>query len=230
LADRLSIVNQRFVGGRRVLESRLVGLCHERTAIFARVGVDYYLWSLQISGSSALLAGINLYDDTKMRAPGMSYVHAGFLRTSLATNLLIVAAFPVLTAVLVLVLDRYLGFHFFTNDAGGNQMLYANLFWVWGHPKVYILVLPAFGSSESSQPSPASRWADTARWWPPLWRLTSSPFSFGCTTFLGASGVNGFAGAWCINTSADRREIYNWPMCGGRVQFSVPVLWSIASW
>jgi cytochrome o ubiquinol oxidase subunit I len=77
----------------------------------------------------------------------MSYMRMPvFCWTALATNLLIVAAFPVLTAVLaMLLLDRYLGFHFFTNDGGGNQMLYANLFWVWGHPEVYILVLPTFG-------------------------------------------------------------------------------------
>jgi cytochrome o ubiquinol oxidase subunit I len=60
--------------------------------------------------------------------------------------MMIVAAFPILTATLMmLILDRYLGMHFFTNDAGGNQMMYANLFWAWGHPEVYILVLPAFG-------------------------------------------------------------------------------------
>jgi cytochrome o ubiquinol oxidase subunit 1 len=60
--------------------------------------------------------------------------------------MLIVAAFPVLTATFaMLLLDRYLGMHFFTNEAGGNQMMYANLFWAWGHPEVYILVLPAFG-------------------------------------------------------------------------------------
>src|ERR1700729_3557017 len=103
------------------------------------VGVDYYLWSLQISGPGTLLAGINFATNIlKMRAPGMSYMRMPvFCWTALATNLLIVAAFPVLTAVLaMLLLDRYLGFHFFTNDGGGNQMLYANLFWVWGHPEV----------------------------------------------------------------------------------------------
>src|SRR6266853_3018213 len=112
------------------------------------VGVDYYLWALQISGIGTLLAGINFVTTIlKMRAPGMSYMRMPvFCWTSLATNLLIVAAFPVLTAVLaMLLLDRYLGFHFFTNDAGGNQMLYVNLFWAWGHPEVYILILPCFG-------------------------------------------------------------------------------------
>src|SRR5882724_10910322 len=102
------------------------------------VGVDYYLLSLQISGLGTLLAGINFVTTIlKMRAPGMSYMRMPvFCWTALAANLLIVAAFPVLTATLaMLALDRYLGFHFFTNDAGGNQMLYANLFWVWGHPE-----------------------------------------------------------------------------------------------
>src|SRR5258705_8751627 len=112
------------------------------------VGVDYYLWALEISGVGTLMAGINMATTIlKMRAPGLSYMRMPvFCWTSLASNLLIVADFPILTAVLaMLLLDRYLGFHFFTNEAGGNQMLYANLFWVWGHPEVYILVLPAFG-------------------------------------------------------------------------------------
>ena len=112
------------------------------------VGVDYYLWSLQISGVGTLLTGINFVTTIlKMRAPGMSYMRMPvFCWTALASNLLIVAAFPVLTATFaMLLLDRYLGFHFFTLDAGGNPMMYVNLFWVWGHPEVYILVLPAFG-------------------------------------------------------------------------------------
>src|SRR3954471_24846459 len=112
------------------------------------VGVDYYLWSLQISGVGTLLTGINFVTTIlKLRAPGMSYMRMPvFCWTSLAANLLIVAAFPVLTATLaMLALDRYLGFHFFTLEGQGNQMLYSNLFWVWGHPEVYILILPAFG-------------------------------------------------------------------------------------
>ncbi len=112
------------------------------------VGVDYYLWSLQISGVGTLLTGINFVTTIlKLRAPGMTYFRMPvFCWTALATNLLIVAAFPVLTATFVmLLLDRYLGMHFFTNDGGGNQMMYVNLFWAWGHPEVYILILPAFG-------------------------------------------------------------------------------------
>jgi cytochrome o ubiquinol oxidase subunit I len=112
------------------------------------VGVDYYLWSLQISGIGTLLTGVNFVTTIlKLRAPGMTYFHMPvFCWTALAANLLIVAAFPILTATfLMLLLDRYLGMHFFTNEAGGNQMMYVNLFWAWGHPEVYILILPAFG-------------------------------------------------------------------------------------
>src|ERR1700734_4116774 len=112
------------------------------------VGVDYYLWALQISGIGTLLAGINMVTTIlKMHAPGMTYTRMPvFCWTALAANLLIVAAFPVLTATLaMLLLDRYLGFHFFTNDLGGNPMMYINLIWAWGHPEVYILILPCFG-------------------------------------------------------------------------------------
>ena len=112
------------------------------------VGVDYYLWSLQISGVGTLMAGINMVATIlKLRAPGMGYFRMPvFCWTSLASSMLIVAAFPILTATFVmLLLDRNLGMHFFTNDAGGSQMMYVNLFWIWGHPEVYILVLPAFG-------------------------------------------------------------------------------------
>ena len=112
------------------------------------VGVDYYLWSLQISGVGTLLTGVNFVTTIlKIRAPGMGYFRMPmFCWTALAASLLIVAAFPVLTATLgMLLLDRYLGFHFFTNTAGGNMMMFVNLIWVWGHPEVYILVLPAFG-------------------------------------------------------------------------------------
>lgn len=112
------------------------------------VGVDYYLWSLQISGIGTLLTGVNFVTTIlKLRAPGMTYFRMPvFCWTALAANLLIIAAFPILTATfMMLLLDRYLDMHFFTNDAGGNQMMYVNLFWAWGHPEVYILILPAFG-------------------------------------------------------------------------------------
>ncbi len=112
------------------------------------VGVDYYIWALQISGVGTLLTGVNFFVTiVKMRAPGMTYFKLPvFTWTALCTNVLIMLAFPILTVTLALLgLDRYLGMHFFTNDGGGNQMLYLNLIWAWGHPEVYILILPAFG-------------------------------------------------------------------------------------
>ncbi|QCI20597.1 cytochrome o ubiquinol oxidase subunit I [Buchnera aphidicola (Brachycaudus cardui)] len=112
------------------------------------VGVDYWIWSLQISGIGTTLTGINfLVTILNMRAPGMSlFKMPVFTWTSLCTNILIVISFPVLTVTLILLtLDRYFNFHFFTNDLGGNAMMYINLIWIWGHPEVYILVLPVFG-------------------------------------------------------------------------------------
>lgn len=112
------------------------------------VGVDYWIWSLQIAGIGTTLTGINfLVTILKMRAPGMSFFKMPvFTWTALCTNILIVISFPVLTITLVLLtLDRYFNFHFFTNDLGGNAMMYVNLIWIWGHPEVYILVLPVFG-------------------------------------------------------------------------------------
>src|SRR5215831_6002995 len=111
-------------------------------------GVDYDLWLLQISGIGTLFAGINMVTTIlKLRAPGMTYFRMPvFCWSALVSSILIVVAFPVLTATFVmLLLDRHLGAHFFTNDAGGNMMMYVNLFWAWGHPEVYILILPAFG-------------------------------------------------------------------------------------
>src|SRR6202042_1564540 len=100
------------------------------------------------SGVGTLLTGVNFVTTIlKLRAPGMTYLRMPmFCWTSLASSLLIVAAFPILTATLAMLIPaRYLGFHFFTNEAGGNVMMFMNLIWAWGHPEVYILILPAFG-------------------------------------------------------------------------------------
>ncbi len=112
------------------------------------VGVDYWIWSLQISGLGSLLSGINiLVTILKMRAPGMTLMRMPmFVWTSLCSMILVISAFPILTiALLLLSLDRSLGMHFFTSSFGGNPMLYVNLIWSWGHPEVYILMIPAFG-------------------------------------------------------------------------------------
>lgn len=112
------------------------------------VGVDYWIWSLQIAGVGSLLSGVNfIVTILKMRAPGMSLMKMPIFAWSVfGAMLLVIFAFPILTATLaMLALDRTLGMHFFTSDMGGNPMMYVNLIWAWGHPEVYILILPAFG-------------------------------------------------------------------------------------
>lgn len=112
------------------------------------VGVDYYIWALQISGIGTTISGINFFVTIlKMRCPGMSLMRMPvFTWTALCSNILIIISFPMMTSALfLLTLDRYLDFHFFTNDMAGDPMLYVNLIWAWGHPEVYILVLPVFG-------------------------------------------------------------------------------------
>jgi cytochrome o ubiquinol oxidase subunit I len=111
-------------------------------------GVDYWLWAFQIAGAGSLMTGINfLVTILKMRAPGMTLMRMPlFVWTALTTNVLMILSFPVLTvAFFLLALDRDLGMHFFTNGLGGNMMMWNNLFWMWGHPEVYIVILPAFG-------------------------------------------------------------------------------------
>ena len=201
------------------------------------VGVDYYLWSLQISGAGTLLSGINLVTTIlKMRAPGMSYTRMPvFCWTALASNLLIVAAFPVLTAVTaMLLLDRYLGFHFFTNEMGGNPMMFVNLIWVWGHPEVYILVLPAFGvfseviSTFSGKPlfGYRSMIAATMAICLLSWLVWLHHFF----TMGAGADVNGFFGIMTMIIAVPTGvKVYNWlfTMYGGKVRFEPPMLWSI---
>src|SRR5579859_7827735 len=201
------------------------------------VGVDYYLWSLQISGVGTLLSGINLVTTIlKMRAPGMTYSRMPvFCWTALASNLLIVAAFPVLTATFALLtLDRYLGFHFFTNDHGGNAMMYLNLIWVWGHPEVYILILPAFGvfsevvSTFSSKPLFGYRSMIVA-----TMAICVISYLVWLHHFftMGAGGdVNAAFGiATMIIAVPTGAKIFNWlfTMYGGKVRFTAPIYWSL---
>ena len=112
------------------------------------VGSNYYMFALQISGLGTLMTGINFITTIlKMRAPGITLMKMPmFTWSALITNLIIVFAFPVLTVLLIMgTMDRLFGTHFFTTTGGGMDMLWANFFWVWGHPEVYILILPAFG-------------------------------------------------------------------------------------
>jgi cytochrome o ubiquinol oxidase subunit 1 len=201
------------------------------------VGVDYYLWALEISGIGTLLAGINLVTTVlKLRAPGMTYLRMPmFCWTTLASNLLIVAAFPILTATFaMLLLDRYLGFHFFTNEAGGNMMMFMNLIWAWGHPEVYILILPAFGvfsevlSTFSRKPlfGYASMVAATMA----ICLLSFMVWLHHFFTMGAGADVNGVFGiATMVIAVPTGVKVFNWlfTMYGGRVVFSTPTLWSI---
>jgi len=201
------------------------------------VGVDYYLWSLQISGIGTLLTGINFVTTIlKIRAPGMSYMRMPvFCWTALASNLMIVAVFPILTATFaMLLLDRYLGFHFFTVDAGGKAMMYVNLFWMWGHPEVYILVLPAFGifsevaATFSGKPLFGYRSMVAATMAICVLSLTVWLHHF--FTMGASANVNAVFGiASMIIGVPTGVKIFNWmfTMYGGRIRFSVPVLWTI---
>jgi cytochrome o ubiquinol oxidase subunit 1 len=202
------------------------------------VGVDYYLIALQISGVGTLMTGVNFVTTIlKMRAPGMTYTRMPiFCWTALASNLLIVAAFPILTATFaMLLLDRYLGFHFFTNDYGGNAMMYINLIWAWGHPEVYILILPAFGifseviSTFSGKPLFGYRSMIVA-----TMVICILSFMVWLHHFftMGAGGdVNGFFGIMTMIIAVPTGvKIFNWlfTMYGGRIRFEVPLLWALS--
>lgn len=111
-------------------------------------GQNFYIWGIQISGIGSLATGINfLVTILKMRAPGMKLMKMPLFTWSvMASCIIIIFAFPVLTVTLALLfIDRFFDAHFFTIDGGGNPMMYVNLIWIWGHPEVYIVVLPAFG-------------------------------------------------------------------------------------
>jgi cytochrome o ubiquinol oxidase subunit 1 len=201
------------------------------------VGVDYYLWALEISGVGTLVAGINLVTTIlKLRTKGMTYLRMPmFCWTALASNLLIIAAFPILTATLtMLVLDRYAGFHFFTNEAGGNVMMFMNLIWAWGHPEVYILVLPAFGiySEVVATFSKKSLFGYRSMVMATMAICIISFMVWLHHFFTMGAGpeVNAVFGiASMIIAIPTGVKIYNWlfTMFGGRVRYATPMLWSI---
>jgi cytochrome o ubiquinol oxidase subunit 1 len=201
------------------------------------VGVDYYLWALEISGIGTLLAGINLVTTIlKVRAPGMFYLRMPvFCWTALASNLLIVAAFPLLTATLgMLLLDRYVGMHFFTTDGGGNAMLYFNLIWAWGHPEVYILILPAFGvfseviatfSGKSIFGYRSMVLATMA-----ICILSFTVWLHHFFTMGAGADVNAFFGIMSMIIAVPTGvKVFNWlfTLFRGRIRFEPPILWSL---
>ncbi|GBQ71728.1 cytochrome o ubiquinol oxidase subunit I [Ameyamaea chiangmaiensis NBRC 103196] len=201
------------------------------------VGVDYYIWAVQLSGVGTLLTGVNFFTTiVKMRAPGMTFMKMPiFTWTALTASVLIMVSFPVLTVALGLLgLDRYLGMHFFTNDGGGNQMLYLSLIWAWGHPEVYILILPAFGVF-SEVTSTFSR--------KPLFGYNTMVYATCAIMVLSflvwlhhfftmgaGADVNAFFGIMTMIISIPTGvKIFNWlfTMYKGRVEFHATMYWTI---
>lgn len=199
------------------------------------VGVDYWIWALQIAGVGSLLSGINFFVTIlKLRRPGMTLMKMPlFVWSVLGSMVLVIFAFPILTATLgMLSLDRLMGMHFFTSDFGGNAMMYINLIWAWGHPEVYILILPAFGIfSEVVATFSGKR----------LFGYTSMVWAIMAITFLsfvvwlhhfftmgGGANVNAFFGIMTAVIAVPTGvKIFNWlaTMYRGRIRFTSPMLW-----
>ncbi|HEU5122171.1 MAG TPA: cbb3-type cytochrome c oxidase subunit I, partial [Candidatus Saccharimonadales bacterium] len=199
------------------------------------VGVDYWIWSLQIAGIGSLLSGINFFVTIlKMRAPGMTLMKMPiFIWSVLGSLVLIMFAFPILTATLgMLSLDRLLDMHFFTSDGGGNAMMYVNLIWAWGHPEVYILILPAFGIfSEVVATFSRKR----------LFGYTSMVWAIAAITFLSftvwlhhfftmgaGANVNALFGIMTMVIAIPTGvKVFNWifTMYRGQVRLTTPMLW-----
>ncbi len=199
------------------------------------VGVDYWLWTVQISGAGSLLGGINFFVTIlKMRCPGMSLMKMPiFVWASLVTVILVIFAFPVLTATLTMLMtDRLIDSHIFTAEAGGSPMLYINLFWAWGHPEVYILILPAFGIFSEIVPVFSKK---------PLFGYTSMVWALVAIMFLSfvvwlhhfftmgaGANVNTFFGIMTMVISIPTGvKIFNWlfTMFRGKVQLQTPMYW-----
>ncbi len=199
------------------------------------VGVDYWIWSLQIAGVGSLLSGINFITTIiKMRAPGMAMMKLPmFCWSVLGSMILVIFAFPILTATLAMLsLDRTLGMHFFTAEGGGNPMMYINLIWAWGHPEVYILILPAFGifSEVVATFSRKRLFGYTSMVWA-LMSITFLSFVVWLHHFftMGAgANVNAFFGIMTMIIAVPTGvKVFNWlfTMYRGRIKFATPMLW-----
>jgi len=199
------------------------------------VGVDYWIWSLQISGVGTTLGAINfIMTILKMRAPGMSLSKMPlFTWGSLCSMVMAVTVFPLLTATLFLMFfDRYFGANFFTTSLGGNAMMYTNLIWMWGHPEVYILMLPSFGVF-SEIVSTFSRKASASYLSNVVGMIGVSAFALSVWlhhffTMGSGANVNAFFGLMTIIIAVPTSVLFfTWiaTMWGGRIRFSTPMLW-----
>jgi cytochrome o ubiquinol oxidase subunit I len=201
------------------------------------VGVDYYIWALQIAGVGSLLSGINFFVTIlKMRCPGMKLMTMPvFAWTVLCSMILVMLAFPILTATLAMLsFDRLLGMHFFTGGFGGNQMMYVNLIWAWGHPEVYILILPAFGifSEVVATFCKKALFGYATMVWASL-AITFLSFIVWLHHFftMGAgANVNAFFGITTMIIAIPTGvKIFNWlfTMFRGRISFTTPMMWTL---
>ncbi|GAB3028877.1 cbb3-type cytochrome c oxidase subunit I [Bowmanella dokdonensis] len=201
-------------------------------------GVDYWIWALALSSISTTLSGINfLVTITKRRCPGMGWMRLPlFVWTTACSSILIIFAFPSLSvATLLLALDRTLDMHFFTNDLGGNMMHYVNLFWLWGHPEVYILILPAFGVFSEVIATFSSK---TLFGYRSLVYATVVITLLSFTVWLhhfftmgSSASVNAFFGIMTMVIAVPTGvKIYDWifTLYRGRIRFSVPMLYALA--
>lgn len=202
------------------------------------VGVDYYLWALSISGIGSLIGGINIFVTIiKMRCSGMTLMKMPLFTWSvLCAMILIIVSFPMLNITLfMLFLDRFMGMHFFTSHLGGNPMMYINLIWTWGHPEVYILVLPAFGiySEVIATFCKKQVFGYAAMVWATA-SITILSFTVWLHHFftMGAGAdVNAVFGiATMIISIPTGVKVFNWlaTMYRGKITFATPMLWSLA--
>lgn len=199
------------------------------------VGVDYWIWALQISGIGSLLSGVNFITTIiKMRAEGMTFMKMPMFTWSvLGSMILVIASFPILTVTLsLLALDRTVGTHFFTSDMGGNAMMYINMIWAWGHPEVYILILPAFGIfSEIVASACKKRLFGYTSMVVAIMAITILSFVVWLHHFftMGAgANVNAFFGIMTMIIAIPTGvKVFNWlfTMYKGRISFTVPMLW-----
>ena len=202
------------------------------------VGPDYWIWAVTLGSIASTLSGLNFAVTIyKMRCPGMTLMRMPlFVWTTLCTSILMIFAMPPLTvATALLALDRYLGFHFFTNDLGGNMMNYANLFWLFGHPEVYILILPAFGvySEVVSTFSSKELYGYTSL---VLATMAIAVLSFTVWvhhffTMGQSANINAAFGIATMTIGVPTGvKIYDWiwTMFRGEVRFTVPMLYSLA--
>ena len=203
------------------------------------VGVDYWAWALEIGSIGTTLGAVNIIATiVKMRAPGMTWMRLPmFTWTALTTNVIGLTAFPVLGVALgLLLLDRYIGTHFFTTGFGGNFMLYTDLFWIWGHPEVYFIILPAWGMMSEIIPTFSEK---------PLFGyavMVAATLSIGCISWtvwlhhfftMGAGPVVNvfYSIATMLVSIPTGVKVFNWAftMFRGRLSFTTPMLWAVSA-